>query len=92
MDGDTGTPERLSSSAESDHHLRDDGRSQLRTRSQVAAIEAVVEAARNRALPPVPPGWIESIDPYTEEVVYTNTLTGAKVSKKKLIDLITDCG
>ena len=38
-----------------------------------------MEAARNRALPPVPPGWIESIDPYTDQVVYTNALTGARV-------------
>lgn len=80
MDGDTGTPERLSRSVESDHHLRDESRSQLRTRSQVAAMGAIVKTVRNRALPPVSPGWIESTDPYTEEMVYTNTLTGAKVS------------
>lgn len=43
-------------------------------------MEAVVEAARNRTLPPVPPGWTESIDPYTEEVVYVNSRTGARVN------------
>lgn len=75
MDGDTGMPERLLSYAESDQHHTDEGRSQPTTRSQVAAMEA-----RNRALPPVTPGWIDSIDPYAEEVVYPDTSSGAKVS------------
>ena len=39
----------------------------------------LLEAARNRTLPPVPAGWNESIDPCTEEVFYTNSVTGARV-------------
>jgi len=41
-------------------------------------LHAVAEAARNRTLPPVPAGWNESIDPYTEEVFYTSSATGAR--------------
>ena len=40
---------------------------------------AVVEAARNRTLPPVPKGWKQTIDPYTDEVFYTNSINGARV-------------
>ena len=34
----------------------------------------------NRPLLPVPPGWIDSVDPYTEEVFYINSLNGERVS------------
>ena len=40
----------------------------------------VVEAARNRALPPVPPGYTQTIDPETDDVFYTHPTTGARVT------------
>lgn len=61
-------PKRLLRSAESDHDLKDEGQSQQWTFSQVVAMEAVLEA-RNPALPPLSPDWIESIDSYVEKVV-----------------------
>lgn len=87
-----GTPERLSSSAESDNFGHKVEQPQ-RTRSQLAAMVAVVEAARNHALPPVPPGWKESIDPYSDEVFYTNIYTGARVrrSYRKLSVCAVSC-
>ncbi len=43
--------------------------------------EAIMEAhAKNHTLLNVPRGWIESIDPSTDEVFYTNSHTGAKVN------------
>ena len=42
--------------------------------------EAIKEAhAKNHTLLSVPRGWIESVDPSTDEVFYTNSHTGAKV-------------
>ena len=46
----------------------------------VVSAALVVEAARNRALPPVPPGYTQTIDPETDDVFYTHPITGARVT------------
>ncbi|XP_032794674.2 rho GTPase-activating protein 12 isoform X3 [Daphnia magna] len=64
--------DQLSSSVESHHSSTTSHQSRL-------ASKAVMEAqAANRTLLAVPPGWIESTDPSTDEVVYINAGTGAR--------------
>lgn len=41
--------------------------------------------AANRTLLAVPPGWIESTDTSTDEVVYINTSTGARVCSRLVV-------
>ncbi|XP_057379603.1 rho GTPase-activating protein 12-like isoform X2 [Daphnia carinata] len=64
--------DQLSSSVESHHSSTTSHQSRL-------ASKAVMEAqAANHTLLAVPPGWIESTDPSTDEVVYINAFTGAR--------------
>ena len=55
------------------------------------AAALVVEAARNRALPPVPPGYTQTIDPETDDVFYTHPYTKARVSHSNFLTLQQYC-